>query len=261
MGKSKYTEMQVYRAVENKLQQSGVDYQTSVIANGSSADFFFSTPTIGSVIFEVKNWEPTTENIDRAKIISNSIKSSSDVDHAFVIFPETTDQNLIAKGILSVNQIEEIVKSSELHLNPKFINMPVIRQPNPSYKAFIAMPFAPNFEDTYFQAIQPACNEVDVDCIRIDQSEYSGDIKNKICNEISTSDIIIADVTNSNPNVTYEIGFAESKGLPKIQLCVKSKEKMPFDIDHDKTIFYEFGLTHALKEPIIQHLKSLLKII
>jgi nucleoside 2-deoxyribosyltransferase len=260
MGKSKYTEFKVHKEVENQLQQSGVYFLKSVIANGTSADFYISTPTSGSVIFEVKNWDPTPDNINRAKIISNSIRTSANVNQAYVVLPEKGFEDQKKFGVISVNQVNNVI--DEFLSNPKTqISDVLIKNPINHKKAFVAMPFEPKFEDTYFSAIEPACNEVDVKPIRIDQIEYSGDIMDKIREQISLSDLLIADISMSKPNVTYEVGYSDAKGHPKIQLCMESNKKMPFDIDHDKTIFYEDGRTHLLKPKIISHLKTLLQIL
>jgi len=248
--------MKIEKEVENKLQQSGVDFLKSVIANGTSADFYFSTPTSGSVILEVKNWEPTLENINRAKIISNSIRTSANVNQAFVVLPEISSREFVNSGIISIAQISKVLEFSIT--DPIKIKRPKIQKPNPKYQAFIAMPFTPEFEDTYFNAIDPACNEVQVKSIRIDQVTFEGDIKTEIFNNIFSSDLLIADVSLSNPNVMYEMGFSDGLKKPKIQICVRSEEKMPFDIAHENTIFYDKGRTHALKSPLLTHLSALL---
>ncbi len=139
MSKSKYTELKVHNEVENKLQQSGVEFLKSVIANGTSADFFFSTPTSGSVILEVKNWEPTTENIHRASIITNSLRNSANVNQAYVVLHDIGNQELINSRIISIDQIGKLF---EFNISsPEIIKKPKIHKPNPKFKAFIAMPF------------------------------------------------------------------------------------------------------------------------
>lgn len=66
----------------------------------------------------------------------------------------------------------------------------------------------------------------------------------KICEDIRTSDIIIADLYNNNPNVMYEIGFAHTLG--KLPICIKPmNSKIPFDIQSYKIVSYDNGIIES----------------
>ena len=59
----------------------------------------------------------------------------------------------------------------------------------------------------------------------------------KIYHEIETSDFIIADLSDKNPNVFYELGYAHALG----KLCIlitKSADNIPFDLKHKRHIVY-----------------------
>jgi hypothetical protein len=56
---------------------------------------------------------------------------------------------------------------------------------------------------------------------------------------ISKASIIIADLTNRNPNVFYELGIAHTLGKPVIMIT-QSMEFVPFDLRHLRCILYEY---------------------
>ncbi len=55
---------------------------------------------------------------------------------------------------------------------------------------------------------------------------------------IRSSDLCFAEITADNPNVWYELGYANSMEKPVIMVCEKGR-KFPFDIQHRRIIQYE----------------------
>jgi hypothetical protein len=83
------------------------------------------------------------------------------------------------------------------------------------------------------------------------------DIWNGICN----ARLIIADCTNRNPNVFYEIGIAHVVGKPVV-LITQKQEDAPFDIRHYRMIEYKYTPRGMQEfefqlEPIVKHLASI----
>jgi hypothetical protein len=64
-----------------------------------------------------------------------------------------------------------------------------------------------------------------------------GSITKQIINEIFISDLVIANLTNTNPNVMYELAFRHCVGKPTIQIAEKGT-RIPFDIGTERTILY-----------------------
>ena len=60
-----------------------------------------------------------------------------------------------------------------------------------------------------------------------------------IWNAIYDARLIIADCTNRNPNVFYEIGVAHAIGQ-KVILITQNKDDVPFDLRHLRFIDYEY---------------------
>lgn len=107
--------------------------------------------------------------------------------------------------------------------------------------AFVIMKFDKDYEDLYKLVIEPVCIENGYDVFKANEIFYPSGILHDIINYISTSSLIIADVTLDNPNVFYELGYAHALGKPTIILAEKTKRdgSLPFDISGYRTIFYE----------------------
>jgi nucleoside 2-deoxyribosyltransferase len=78
----------------------------------------------------------------------------------------------------------------------------------------------------------------------------------RILNGIRHSAFVIADVTETSPNVFYEVGFAEGLGRPIITTA-KKDTKLPFDIADTPVTFWSNPEDLKAKlESTIQEIKS-----
>jgi len=131
---------------------------------------------------------------------------------------------------------------------------------------FVLMPFNEKFNDIYEFGIKATCKEAGAYCERVDEQIFEERILDHIYNQIVKADIIIADMTDRNPNVFYETGYAHALGKSVILLTQKT-EDIPFDLKHYVHIIYSgkiVELTKELKKSIkwsIQHPKESLSII
>ncbi len=113
---------------------------------------------------------------------------------------------------------------------------------------FVLMPFSEEFDDIYQLGIKSTCNEMKINCERVDEQIFNHSILQQIYNQIENADILIADLTNQNPNVFYEVGYAH--GLKKkVILLTKNIQDIPFDLKHYPHIIYEDKILN-LKEKL-----------
>lgn len=63
-------------------------------------------------------------------------------------------------------------------------------------------------------------------------------ITNQIIDGLLTNDLLIADLTDHNPNVFYELAIRHAFGKPFIQLIAEGQE-LPFDIQNLRTVFLD----------------------
>lgn len=114
--------------------------------------------------------------------------------------------------------------------------------------AFVLMPFSASFDDTYHLGIKPACEEAGFYCERLDEQIFEERMLDRIYNQISKADLIIADLSDRNPNVFYETGYAHALGK-RVILLTKNGEDIPFDLKHHFHIIYSDGIK-SLKEAL-----------
>jgi hypothetical protein len=86
------------------------------------------------------------------------------------------------------------------------------RRPN----AFIAMQFSDPYNEVYRDAIRPLIIEIGYEPFRVDEVAGPGIILNDIWNNIAEASVVIAEVSEANPNVYYEIGVAHALRKPTV---------------------------------------------
>lgn len=95
--------------------------------------------------------------------------------------------------------------------------------------------------DTLFKhVILPVCNACDFNPIRIDKENTNGSLTEEIFNHIREDDLVIADLTENNPNAFYEMGYRAALGKPTIHLMSKNAS-IPFDVSTIRTYFYDLS--------------------
>ena len=106
-------------------------------------------------------------------------------------------------------------------------------------RCFFLMPFSHEY-DIVYGTIKKSLNDNDIICNRADEISGSTPIIAKILFEMARSQFIIVDITDSNPNVYYELGIAHTLKEARNVLLIKRKDyKAPFDITHLTYIEYE----------------------
>lgn len=102
---------------------------------------------------------------------------------------------------------------------------------------FAMMPFGGYFDGYWRDIIRPALEAVGVEPVRADEIYSTGAIIEDIYSAILQSDVCIADVTDKNPNVSYELGMAHAAKKPTI-LITQHISDVPFDYRHLRHIVY-----------------------
>jgi hypothetical protein len=103
--------------------------------------------------------------------------------------------------------------------------------------AFVAMPFSESFEDVFYYGIAPPVRAAGLLCERMDQISFTGDIVHRMKDRISSAAIVVADLSEANPNVYLEIGYAWGVRIPCILICNR-KTDLKFDLQGQRCLFY-----------------------
>jgi hypothetical protein len=118
--------------------------------------------------------------------------------------------------------------------------------------AFVIMPFAAPFEDVFAKLIKPALEGYEV--VRADTRFDERSILAKIMTGIDEAALVVADITETNANVMYELGVAHALGKPTVMIA-RSVSNLPFDIRAYPV--HEYSLEGNGAAAISAHLKEL----
>jgi hypothetical protein len=104
---------------------------------------------------------------------------------------------------------------------------------------FVLMPFADKFKPIYDDHIKPNVLKAGLQCERADDIRGTNLITWDIWEKINRARFLIAELTDRNPNVFYELGLAHALSKDVI-LLTQSMEFVPFDLKSLRCIPYEF---------------------
>jgi len=86
--------------------------------------------------------------------------------------------------------------------------------------------------------IEPVADKLGYEADRADKWQEPHLITKAIINKVRSADLVIADLTDRNANVFYELAVRDSARKPAIQLMAKG-QLLPFDVKEQRTIFYD----------------------
>ncbi len=136
---------------------------------------------------------------------------------------------------------------------------------SPRPTCFVICPLSENHiknsDEVLKHLIKPVLKNFKIDVQRSDQIPHVGDIGKLIVERVINSDLVIADLTERNPNVFYELAVRHATHRPCIQIARRSERgepELPFDVRSINTVFYDFRTPDACEESRSE-LKSLVK--
>ncbi len=130
--------------------------------------------------------------------------------------------------------------------------------------AFVLMPFVEDLTRIYTSIIKPTVEATGLVCRRADDLKTNKAIIQDIWKAICEARVVIADLTDLNPNVMYELGIAHTVGKETILIYQRGRgkdPKYPFDLAHIRRIEYEDSATGGknLELDFSETLKSILE--
>ncbi len=128
--------------------------------------------------------------------------------------------------------------------------------------AFIVMQFSSPYNEVYSHVIKQLCDEYSINAVRADEIYGPGIIIKDVIDHIAKSQVVIADISPTNPNVYFEVGYALALGKPIILLAQRRgpEAPLPFDLSAFRVQFYDDSIGGKLKLEVglRQHLKQIL---
>lgn len=263
------TEGAIADEVVRALDGLGVSWQREPTVAGVRPDFLVESADGHRLVIEVKSRaNPSLVQAIDARTQAARMRDLTGSEAALVVFPEL-QKALPSAGIVGLGGVHEYVQdllqgwvrggrpaeSGRAGPRPE----PDPGPPSQLRTVFAAMPFKADYDDVYWVAMTAAAEAVGAACVRIDREDFEGDIAIRICELIRQCTAMIADLSESNPNVLYEVGYAHALRRPCVSVCSTPLADLPFDVRNLNTLAYSKGRTWALREPLINRLQAALE--
>jgi hypothetical protein len=126
--------------------------------------------------------------------------------------------------------------------------------------AFVIMKLSNGYQNLYSEVIQDAVKEFGLLAVYAGDLFGPGVILEEIVQNIVESKIVIAEITEPNENVFYELGYAHALRKPTIILAEEGK-KLPFDVSGYRCLFYNNSIAgkRKVEEGLKRYLRAILQ--
>lgn len=150
----------------------------------------------------------------------------------------------------------------ESELRPREPDIPSAIEPGSGRQfldtCFVMMPFGPWMDAYYREVYVPAIREAGMEPVRADELFSTGSVIEQIWEQISRAKVLLADLTDKNANVFYELGLAHAANKPVV-FTTGSLDDVPFDLRHLRIAVYDIrdpSWGEKLKDSLAVYLKA-----
>lgn len=109
--------------------------------------------------------------------------------------------------------------------------------------------------------IRPAVSSCGYKAVRADEIDKPGMITSQVIQHVVNDALVVADLTERNPNVFYELAIRHALRKPLVQI-IRKGEAIPFDVAGTRTIYVDhkdLDSVEAAKTEIVEQIKALEK--
>lgn len=128
------------------------------------------------------------------------------------------------------------------------------------HRCFVLLPLRSPFLGYFEKIIKPVAFEAGLLAVKADDIYGTRAVMKDIWELIWTARVVVAIVTDQNPNVNYELGMCHTLGVPTI-LVTERSEDVPFDYRHMRYVRYmpkEAGWEQKLSDDLRNTIKTVL---
>lgn len=127
-------------------------------------------------------------------------------------------------------------------------------------QTFIISPFSKEITDFYREILRPTVESIeDMICLRADDIYTANVVMEDVWKLICESPVIVADLTDRNANVFYEVGLAHAIGK-KVIIIAQNIDDIPFDLRALRCIKYDPSNKDqtSFQEKLLQTIETIL---
>jgi len=188
---------------------------------------------------------------ERVDVFAEVFMSNLEYLRAFDV-PQTTDspKAVVADAAAASSKPESIIYGRRLAKKPRpreFLDT-----------CFVMMPFGEWFDKYYQEIFVPAIKEAGFEPVRADELFSTGTVVEQIWEQIRKARVLLADLSDRNANVFYELGLAHAAIKPVV-FVAPQVDDVPFDLRHLRVILYDIREPYwadQLRERITDYLRN-----
>lgn len=188
------------------------------------------------------------ENLPEDQFLKNTVVETYRVPaESFIEFKQVFLESLETAELLTHHgdkiRITDVVSSdsSESRPSDRLKKLEKTTHIGANATCFVMQPFAAPLGDYYEKIYRPAIDKAGLRAVRADADLFgTGKIMDQAWNGINSAKVLVAELTSRNPNVFYELGLAHAMKKPVV-LVSASQEDVPFDLQHIRVIYYDMS--------------------
>ncbi len=123
----------------------------------------------------------------------------------------------------------------------------------PQYYCFVAMAYASRYESVFDEIIKPAVENSGLRVLRGDMlMADDASLRAGLAGAIQAAHLVVADITDSNPNVMYELGISHSYNRPTV--LISQDDDLPVDLQGQRV--YNYSMSDSGKAAAMVNLET-----
>jgi len=259
-----YSPRDVETLAARAFSKLGVKVSINVIIEGMELDLLLEEKTATGIlktVVECKSYRNPV-GIQDIRVFAGKVRilSTASIQRGLLLSTSgfTKEAALVAESQgLTLMTLDELVeRSGGVDALPPLPEETTVRKRKSQKGAFVLMPFRKELDDVYYFGIRQPLEQSGYVVQRADEIQFTGGILERIRKSIEEADVVIAEMTDANPNVYYEVGLAHALNKSVI-LITRSTENLPFDLRGMRHIVYDTArelvvklsnAVHAMKE-------------
>jgi len=186
------------------------------------------------------------ENLPEAKFLQNALTDTfkvpaSKVTEFLDVFTESLKAAQLIEERDGKSRVLDVTHTSAAPTDNSKVLQKLGRAADVSSgdSCFVIMPFAAPIGNYYTAVYEPAIRKAGLTPARADSDLFgTGKIIDQVWRGITDAKVLVAELTTRNANVFYELGLAHALKKPVVLISATDQD-VPFDLRHIRVIYYD----------------------